>query len=229
MEARVDELQDALSRIDLEAAFSSLTATLNQDRADHSPDPDDSAQCPEARNAPPFGSMVRHLAWNSARTVTFLSVRRWRASTKFVDLELLKAAKKECRPDVTAEIAVEIAGAVGRMLKNVSGWLITAPPRGASGKARAHFASEIATNMAPLLGCSYVQAFEDRIQSRSSSPRTWNTRGDMVLTTSAVSGNWLLIDDVATSGTTLEEASRLLGALGPVVPITWIYQEIVKG
>ena len=105
----------------------------------------------------PIGELVYRPSLNHKRSVSFISVRRWRQSSRKADLELFKRAKAEGNAAIVLSIAAEISELLDGLLhcKGQRGYWVTAPPRGASFYRGAHFASEIAREVAALLKLPY--------------------------------------------------------------------------
>jgi len=176
-------------------------------------------------NESPLGNLVYRPTLNKKRSVRFLSVRKWRAGTKKEDLEKLKEAKKRCEPELLDAIARELAEVVLQLVRNPAGSFVTAPP--SSKRSGKHFATEIAERLAAELGLEFFQAFRKRPRKRSSHPRHFAERGEVSLREGVPAMPCILADDVATSGTTIEQCAAALGKERFVLPIVWIYEEEV--
>ena len=171
-----------------------------------------------------LGSMIFQPALNKKRSIRFLSVRRWRASTKERDLDLLKEAKESCEEALIQEVAREIAELARDLVQNLQGMRVTNPPPGATEPGRKHFATELAREVARILEVEYVETFSARPRGSASHPGHYDNRGDLLLFRTPTSGPYLLVDDVATSGTTLEECVKELKRFGMVLPVVWVYE-----
>jgi hypothetical protein len=171
-----------------------------------------------------LGSMIFQPALNKKRSIRFLSVRRWRASTKERDLDLLKEAKELCEEPFIRDVAREIAEVAWELVQNVQGMRVTNPPPGATEPGRKHFATELAREVARILEMEHVDTFSPRPRGSASHPGHYDNRGDLVFAAKPPCGPYLLLDDVATSGTTLEECARELKRFGMVLPIVWVYE-----
>ncbi len=171
-----------------------------------------------------LGSMIFQPALNKKRSVRFLSVRRWRASTKERDLELLKEAKETCDEELVRAIAGELAEVTRELVQSVQGLLVTNPPPGATEPGKKHFATQIARETACAMNAEYIETFSPRPRGTASHPAHYDNRGDLLFSTTPRPGPYLLVDDVATSGTTLEECARELKRFGMVLPVVWVYE-----
>jgi len=165
--------------------------------------------------------------WNKKRSVRFLSLRKWRLPNKPEALGMLKVAKDSADADLVETIAREMSGPITEMLKATSMLVFTSPPAGHSAATGWQLAREVATRMAGDLGGSYWEAFEDRPRNKRSHPRHWAERGEIVLKSPPPDGALVvLVDDVATSGTTIEQCAAAIGALAPVLSLVWLYEEV---
>jgi hypothetical protein len=177
----------------------------------------------ETASAEEFPFTIYRPALNKTRSVRFLSVRRWRQSLKDSGIEQMRAIKGGCEFGIVDKVAAEFEDILSVLVGGLKHFGVTAPP---SSKARLHFASEVARHFGKRTGASYVDVFKPRPRKSSSHPAHWNRRGDMKLTGESVPSRLLLLDDVATSGTTMEEAVQALRSVRPeiiIIPIVWIY------
>jgi phosphoribosylpyrophosphate synthetase len=77
-------------------------------------------------------------------------------------------------------------------------------------------------------GATSTELFQPRLRKSSSHPAHWDKRGDMELTGGPVPERLILVDDIATSGTTIEHAVQMLRAANPgmvILPVVWIYED----
>ncbi|NLS78826.1 MAG: hypothetical protein GXY76_16365 [Chloroflexi bacterium] len=212
------ELAEILSRAEVQAA----TPEATEPGAEEAVAPEREPQEPD-----PLGKVLSRLlvrpTWNRKRTVSFLSIRKWNAATKAADLAALTAAKDECGPDLVETVATDVVEHLRPLLGTCSGlWIATPPPGYHSGGP--HLATEAARVVAARLGCARVQAFADRPRSSRSHPRHFQERGELALWPEVPEGPCLLLDDIATTGTTIEECARLLRRGELVLPVVWLYE-----
>ncbi len=174
---------------------------------------------PPMESDSPIGSLVWRPALNKIRSVRFLSIRHWRASSKARDLVLFKDARAACDPGIVEKIAIEISLVIGGLLGTHLGeFQVTTSYAQESTK---HFATHIAKEVASRLGLSFVKAFGDRPASHHSHPGDWNDREQVQ--TLVGEGHYILIDDMATSGVTLEQCVAALSSC--VLPVVWVYAD----
>ena len=162
-------------------------------------------------------------SWNKKRTVRFLSIRKWSARHHQEAVEAMKFAKARLDEQVLTQAASEVAGAV-RDMGILGGVLVTAPPAGASPVDR-HFGTELAKRVASELGVEYVNVFEPRPRGKKSHPRHYAERGEIKLLPGAPKGAYLLVDDVCSTGHTIENCVHLLCEQGTALAVAWIYEE----
>jgi predicted amidophosphoribosyltransferase len=162
-------------------------------------------------------------SWNKKRTVRFLSIRKWSARHHHEAVEAMKFAKARLDEQVLTQAASEVAGAV-RDMGMTGGMLVTAPPAGASPVDR-HFGTELAKRVAQELGAQYASVFEPRPRAKGSHPRHYAERGEIKLAPGAPKGAYLLVDDVSSTGHTIEHCVKLLREQGTAVAVAWIYEE----
>lgn len=164
--------------------------------------------------------------WNLKRTVRFLSVRKWRDADKREGIDAVKRAKREHDAGFAEAVAREVADAL-RLTIGASGFSIGAPPQGAScAWGEWHLASEVAALLGAEFGTEYRRLFAPRPRSGGSHPATWDTRGAAVLEYEPRGGLLVLVDDIATSGTTIEECCRTLRGYVPTLAVAWLYEGV---
>lgn len=161
--------------------------------------------------------------WNKKRTVRFLSIRSWRAQIRDKEIALMKEIKASCQADYVRAVAGEFQEAILGMVKSVDKAFITSAPRGHS-KGEKHFIDEVGRELAGLLGCEYVKVFDDRDLKGSTHPRNWSDRGEIKINAEPDYPVCIFIDDISTSGTTVEVCVDALKQYF-VLPIVWIYED----
>ena len=161
--------------------------------------------------------------WNKKRTVRFLSIRSWRGASRAKEIERMKVIKRECNPSDVAAVAAELQDVILGMVKNCAGCFVTTAPKGHS-RAALHFSDEVAKVLAVGLGVPYVKMFSDRELKGSSHPGNWNQRGGLTVIANPPQPICIFIDDIATSGATVEQATAALEAWF-VLPVVWVYED----
>jgi predicted amidophosphoribosyltransferase len=163
-------------------------------------------------------------SWNKTRETRFLSLRKWNTATKGDQVKALKQAKESCDEALINPMAQEFEVALGQTFKRRLNLplVFTAPP--SSGQHGRHLASEIARKLGNSHG-RYVRAFRDRTRKikRKSSHYGDRTEPELI---EKPSGICVLVDDVATTGTTIEQCTEALSRSSLVIPIVWIYGDL---
>jgi hypothetical protein len=177
----------------------------------------------------PIGKIMYRPTWNKVRGLRFLSVRKWRKSTKRQDVDLFFEAKYECAGTVIEAVASETYEALCMLLGNADHFgFVTVPPQ-AHIDNKGYFAGEVGKRLAELFGIRFVDAFTPRPRKRKSHPKDYNKRGEMKVCVDLPEEPCILFDDIASSKATLEESVRILRSnLRMVLPITWVYG-VVEG
>ncbi len=175
-------------------------------------------------NLPPFGSLIFSPGFNKRTDIRFLSARKWKRDEKENDIELLKFEKEQCKPETIKAIATDIISVYQKFQVQTDGCYVTAPPPGASAHLNIpHFATEIGKEVASRLGLEFITVFKPRPRQSSSSPKAYMDKVKIELD-QKVEKNCLLIDDVATSGVTIVECTKLLRKnSSKVTSLAWIY------
>jgi hypothetical protein len=152
--------------------------------------------------------------------VGYGSVRTWTAALKPYQIAALKALKLSPPEPLINEIAIELVNEAMAIAGSNIVQSVTAVPCGHSGPGC--LSQKLGQSVANRMDIPFVDAFEPCSMAGSSHPKTNVRRPAMKLRTQP-NGISLLIDDVATSGSHIVEATKLLRFAGtPVVPLVWI-------
>lgn len=150
----------------------------------------------------------------------YLAVRSWRKSVKTYQIAALKALKTDLTDNVIDRIASEMAASAHAVHGDLKGAKVVPVPCGHSGPGC--LSERVAKALASKIGTEMVRAFDCLDVAGSSHPKTNAKRPAMKLL-DAPQGRVILVDDVATSGSHIEEARRLLSkSASSVWPIVWI-------
>ncbi|MEZ5852808.1 MAG: phosphoribosyltransferase [Hyphomicrobiaceae bacterium] len=168
-------------------------------------------------------TLRKRLSMHSRGGITYFTSRTWRVPIKDQQIAALRALKTHLPPDFVAKVSEEL----GETIRRVHG---TSHIDTVVGVACGHslpdrcFSAKLAQMVAARLGCSYVDAFQATKREGTSHPRKNTGLGAMRLKSDIdVGERVVLVDDVATTGTHLERASKALSARAKhVMPIAWI-------
>lgn len=166
-------------------------------------------------------TLPKQPALKARKTISYVVVRRWRSAIKDTQIAALQGLKIG-----SSEVAAQFAAAeiVETVTKTFSGtmfdYVVPVPP-GSSGQENC-LSVQIAENVAKLLKVKYNNCLKGIYTSGSSHPRKSQKLQPYRLE-NGISGNIILVDDVATTGTHLELATQALrSGGGAVFSIAWI-------
>ncbi|QJQ31072.1 hypothetical protein GV829_00215 [Sphingomonas lacunae] len=150
----------------------------------------------------------------------YFGVRTWRKSIKRFQIDALKALKLRGSIPFVDAIASELAGIVREIYGDVGNAIIVPVPCGHSGPGC--LSCRVAKRMSELMQVDFQEAFEPIAVKGTSHPAT-NVRRPRMKLAETITRPVILVDDVATSGSHLEEAASLLAQSSPNVwPLAWI-------
>lgn len=151
----------------------------------------------------------------------YLGVRRWRSSIRKYQIAAMRALKTDIPAAFLATMAREMADAVRAVYGSPGKCVVVAVPCGSSGPGC--LAGRLAGALATELGITAVDAFACiQVPAGSSHPRKNAGRPGMKLTRT-IDQSVILVDDVATSGSHIDEAAKLLRRSAPSVwPVVWV-------
>jgi predicted amidophosphoribosyltransferase len=166
-------------------------------------------------------TLVRRRALRSRNGVSYVTLRSWRQPIREHQIRALRALKRHAPQAIAAEIAGEVAEDVGSLF-GAGGFRAVVPmPCGHSSEGRC-LSAEIARALGQQLSLPVAHALVLPKERGSSHPKANVKRAAMRLA-APVEGPVLLVDDVATSGRHIEEASQLLRAAGSgALAVAWI-------
>lgn len=158
--------------------------------------------------------------------VYFVSIRMWKETGKSDGLRLISKAKDNVDMQIASDMASDFVKGIKSIFGAASGCIISAPSaRHSAFIGVDHFASVIAKMVAKELGSPYVQLFKP---TKATAKGHWPTRekdAPVIIPNSVSSGaRVILVDDLATSGQTLEVHVKALAKIGvQASAITWVY------
>jgi hypothetical protein len=156
----------------------------------------------------------------SRNGVSYYALRSWRKSIKSEQLAAIKAIKAAPHASIEAQICADIVDWIGRTFGAKRFDALVPVPCGHSGEEC--LTLRAARRLGAVTGIPVIEAFAPLPVSGVSHPKTNRTRPRMRLR-EEVTGDILLIDDIATSGAHIEEAvSKLRTGNNSVVAVSWI-------
>jgi hypothetical protein len=158
---------------------------------------------------------------NRRGKTNYIGLRKWRTAIKQYQIEALKAVKASIPDGFVAAVADELAESVRSVYGDVNKCVVVPVPCGSSGTDC--LSCRLAAGLARRLNVPMVQAFEQLdVPVGSSHPRRNIKRARMKLLRN-IDNPVILVDDVATSGSHIDEAAGLLRQNSPQVwPVVWI-------
>ena len=183
-----------------------------------------SAQAPvnfDGNNSFLLDTLIKQRQMHSRNGVSYLAVRKWRKQMKSYQIQSMKRTKANPCEKIVRTAAEEILLEAKSVFGSLNFDTIVSVPPGHSGMVS--FSTLLGKAASEITMKPHVQAFQPiEVKGKSSHPKTNATRGKMKLM-ERPEGNILLVDDVATSGRHLEEASKLLRSENNfVLPVAWI-------
>lgn len=165
-------------------------------------------------------TLIKQPRLASRKGTSYHSVRRWRLPIKDYQIEALKALKSEPPAEFVDLVSRELLEAANMLFGDGSFDVVVPIPCGHSGPNC--LSRRLSVRIAELARIPQLDAFHPIRVSGSSHPKT-NARRDGMELAAKVTGHILLVDDVATSGSHLVEATnKLRRAGGTVFPLAWI-------
>jgi hypothetical protein len=166
-------------------------------------------------------TLIRAQRLNRRNQTSYLGVRRWRSAIKQHQIAALRALKSDPPAAFVDAVVAELADAVRTVYGAPGNCIVVPVPCGHSGPGC--LSSRLAQGLADALGTTMVDAFDPiALVKGSSHPRRNAARPSMRLA-KPVDKPVILVDDVASSGSHIDEAATLLRGNAPSVwPVAWI-------
>ncbi|MGB8818182.1 MAG: PAS domain-containing protein [Rhizobiaceae bacterium] len=172
-------------------------------------------------------TLVRRRTIRQRKQTHFLVLRAWRQAIKSYQISALKALKQNIPEELPQAIAAEIAGEVDSLFGRAGFKAIVPMPCGHS-RGPTCLSLEIARALSLITGIPVIQAFISEPVKGVSHPKE-NTKRPPLKLIRIISEPVLLVDDVATSGSHIEEAVGLLKpTCGAVLPVAWIGGDVAE-
>jgi|GEM_PF-1100162 len=166
-------------------------------------------------------TLVPRNALRSRNGIMYITFRSWRATIRAHQIRALKALKRSAPDMIASRIADEMEIGI-RALIGVRAFYAVVPMPCGHSPANSCLSRDVAHILGRKLALPVIDALYLPRSRGSSHPKTNITRPPLRLAHS-VPGPVLLVDDVATSGQHLEEASLLLRpSAGAVLALAWI-------
>lgn len=152
---------------------------------------------------------------------SYLGIRRWRTAIKAHQIAALRALKGDLSDAFVTSVARQLAAAVRAVYGSPEACVVIPVPCGHSGDGC--LSKRLGDALAAELGIAVLDAFDPiDVAKGTSHPRTNGKRAPMVLR-QRIEGPVILVDDVATSGSHIDEAAAALRRHAPSVwPVAWI-------
>ncbi len=172
-------------------------------------------------------TLVHRRTIRQRKQTSYVVLRAWRQNIKPYQITALKALKQNIPPPFAQEIAKEIAAEV-QSLFGITGFKAIVPMPCGHSKGASCLSVEIARAVGQITGLPVIQAFISEPTKGVSHPKENAKRPPMKMTR-IITEPVLLIDDVVTSGSHIEEAVSLLKpTCGAVLPIAWLGGDVAE-
>ncbi|HRK24400.1 MAG TPA: PAS domain-containing protein [Beijerinckiaceae bacterium] len=166
-------------------------------------------------------TLVHRRTIRARNGVHYLTLRSWRTSLRDWQIKALRALKANTPSDMPSMIAEEMRYEMSALIGAQAFRAVVPIPCGHSGEGPC-LSLEIARALGAKLDIPVIQAFVTQPLRGKSHPKE-NLRRPPLALIRSFEGPLLLVDDVATSGSHLEEAVKLLRPQsGSVFAVAWI-------
>ena len=167
-----------------------------------------------------IATLIRHVRLIQRDGIGYHAIHRWRSPIKDWQIMALRMLKAQRDAALIAHIAADIVNSLDNLGARSMFGAVAAVPCGSSGPGC--LAHQVGEAVAARLSLPFVAAIHPLPANGSSHPRRNASRRAMQIR-QAVDVPTLLVDDVATSGAHIIEATRLLRSVAPMVaPIVWL-------
>jgi hypothetical protein len=166
-------------------------------------------------------TLVKKQRLLARKGASYVALRQWRKPIKPYQISAL-AALKACSDDCfEAEIAEEMSEAIKRVYGDAFSYVV-AVPGGSSGQVES-LSTKLAERIAKHLGAEYANVLVAAPVAKGASHPAKSTNLKPYKVNGKISGNILIVDDVATTGTHIELATNALRPLATYcTSVVWI-------
>ena len=174
----------------------------------------------------PLGQLfVYNPKWNNRRSIKYLSLCSYRSNKHKEAVQYFKSIKKECSDVMIKELGQFITDEIIKTFRNIETFIISNCPKTHS-KTEKHFATELALSVSQFMRLEYRKLFKDRDMKGTTSPRNYYMRLKAEID-GKLDKPIILIDDIASSGTTMESCIKALKDKVFVIPIVLVYEDFI--
>lgn len=166
-------------------------------------------------------TLVRSQRLYRRNETNYVGIRRWRSTIKSHQISALRALKSDLSDDFVIGIARELADAVRAVYGSPDACVVVPVPCGHSGDGC--LSKRLGRALADELGIKVVDAFAPIGSAMGSSHPKKNGKRAAMRLTQIVNQPVIIVDDVVTSGSHIDEAASALRHHVPSVwPVAWI-------
>lgn len=166
-------------------------------------------------------TLVKKRSLRTRKATHFIALRSWKKSVRDTQIAALRSVKSQLSAAAIGVMSDEIVEAVRQLYAGMKFAAVVPVPCGSSGSDRC-LSLALAEAVAKRLGVRYCAALISSAEPGSSHPRKSARLADFQVK-EKITGQVLLVDDVATTGTHIELATKALRAGGASpLAIAWI-------